>query len=72
MSDKAQQRALDKVVHAALMEQVGAQRYRQRQRQARSGGAVRPHPLTSNAGGFPTALAPSNRLQRAARRANPF
>jgi hypothetical protein len=78
MSGDAQQRALDKVLHAAHLEQVGVKRYRQKQRQAsrvkafETAEAAGAHPRRFDAKGFPVAQPPSTLLQRAARRINPL
>lgn len=55
MSEQARQRALDSALQAALLEQVGALRYWQKQERARRGvgAAGRPHPLRFDESGFP-------------------
>ena len=55
MSDQARQRALDSALQTALLEQVGALRYWQKQEQARrgKGAAGQPHPLRFDESGFP-------------------
>ena len=68
MSDQARQRALDSVLQAALLEQVGALRYRQKQEQARRGAADQPHPLRFDESGFPIKQRNSTLAQRLSRR----
>jgi len=69
MSDQAHQRALDSVLQAALLEQVGALRYWQKQEEARRGAraAGRPHPLRFDESGFPIKQRNSTLAQRLSR-----
>jgi hypothetical protein len=64
MSDQARQRALDSALQAALLEQVGALRYLEKQERARRGAADRPHPLRFDESGFPIKQRNSTLAQR--------
>ncbi len=75
MNDQVRQRELGRALHLALSEQLGAERYRQRQWQARSGragiarGAL---PLEFDESGFPIAERNSGLVKRVARLLNPL
>ena len=64
MSEQARQRALDSALQTALLEQVGALRYLQKQERARRGAADRPHPLRFDESGFPIKQRSSTLAQR--------
>ena len=64
MSDEARQRALDSAVQTALLEQVGALRYLQKQERARRGPADRRLPLRFDESGFPIKQRDSSLAQR--------
>ena len=66
MSEQARQRALDSALQTALLEQVGALRYWQKQERARRGvGAPdRHHPLRFDESGFPIKQRSSTLAQR--------
>ncbi len=70
MSDPARQRAVDSALQAALLEQVGALRYRHKQEQARRGAGTvgQPHPLRFDESGFPIKQRNSTLAQRLSRR----
>ena len=70
MSEQARQRALDSALQTALLEQVGALRYWQKQERARRGvgAADQAHPLRFDESGFPIKQRSSNLAQRLAGR----
>jgi hypothetical protein len=70
MSDQARQREVNRSLERALSERSGAERYRERQRQARSGRAgARDHarPLQFDESGFPIRQPNSTFLARVGR-----
>ena len=75
MSTQTRQRELGLALHAVSVEQHRAERYRQRQRQARSGrirAADGTRPLQFDESGFPIAERNSSFIRRVARLLNPL
>ena len=75
MSEQVRQIELSRALRLVLTEQDGAERYRQRQREARSGRAGiagRTRPLEFDESGFPIAERNSDLVHRVARLLNPL